>query len=193
MEAGKRRGRGRRRIEIKRIEGREARQVTFTRRRTGLFKKAAELCVLCGAQAAAVVFSPGGRPYVFGDPAVEGIMDRFLGVQMPPASTSLPSAVGEEFHRDEAMSSGGGRHEQSAAAWEEQIERFGLEELARLRDAISDAKRSVKLAREAEITSPLVSSEMESPLDSMLQQMNHMEHASIGTSAAINPFGFPWL
>ncbi|CAA6666988.1 unnamed protein product [Spirodela intermedia] len=86
---------------------------------------------------------PGGRPYVFGDPSVEGIMDRFLGVQMPPASNSLPSAAGEEFRRDEAMSSGEGRDEENAAVWEEQIERFGLEELARLSDAILDAKRSV--------------------------------------------------
>ncbi|CAA7403795.1 unnamed protein product [Spirodela intermedia] len=188
MEAGKRGGKGRRRIEIKRIESREARQVTFSKRRAGLFKKAAELCVLCGVQAAAVAFSPGGRPYVFGDPSVDGIMDRFLGVQMPPASNSLPSAAGEEFRRDEAMSSGEGRDEENAAVWEEQIERFGLEELARLSDAILDAKRSVKLARDAEITSWL---ETEFPLDSMLQQMNRMKDTSIGTSAAIDSLGLP--
>lgn len=37
---------GRQKIEIKKIENEEARQVTFSKRRTGLFKKASELSIL---------------------------------------------------------------------------------------------------------------------------------------------------
>nr|GEV25635.1 agamous-like MADS-box protein AGL62 [Tanacetum cinerariifolium] len=36
---------GRKKIEIKKIEENSSRQVTFSKRRNGLFKKAAELCV----------------------------------------------------------------------------------------------------------------------------------------------------
>ncbi|KAK7844080.1 agamous-like mads-box protein agl62 [Quercus suber] len=42
---------GRQKIEVKQLEGTK-RQVTFSKRRAGLFKKASELCVLCGAEVA---------------------------------------------------------------------------------------------------------------------------------------------
>jgi hypothetical protein len=47
----------RERREIKRIESAAARQVTFSKRRRGLFKKAEELSVLCDADVALIVFS----------------------------------------------------------------------------------------------------------------------------------------
>jgi hypothetical protein len=68
---------GRQKIEIRRIESEEARQVCFSKRRAGLFKKASELVVLCGAEVAAVVFSPAGKAFSFGHPSVEAILDRF--------------------------------------------------------------------------------------------------------------------
>ncbi|KAL0873321.1 hypothetical protein Bca101_023026 [Brassica carinata] len=52
-------------IEITRIENLTSRQVTFSKRRKGLFKKAHELSVLCDAQVAAIVFSQKGRLYDF--------------------------------------------------------------------------------------------------------------------------------
>ncbi|XP_047044193.1 agamous-like MADS-box protein AGL62 [Lolium rigidum] len=68
---------GRRKIEIRRIESRQARQVCFSKRRPGLFKKAGELAVLCGAEVAAVAFSPGGNVFSFGDPSVDSVLGRF--------------------------------------------------------------------------------------------------------------------
>ncbi|KAL5200479.1 hypothetical protein ABZP36_021682 [Zizania latifolia] len=55
--------RGRR--EMRRIEDATSRQVTFSKRRSGLLKKAFELSVLCDAEVALVVFSPRGRLYEF--------------------------------------------------------------------------------------------------------------------------------
>ncbi|KAG6518315.1 agamous-like MADS-box protein AGL61 [Zingiber officinale] len=69
---------GRQKIEIKRIESEEARQVCFSKRRAGLFKKANELSVLCGAHLAVIVFSPAGKPFSFGHPSVDSVLDRFL-------------------------------------------------------------------------------------------------------------------
>jgi hypothetical protein len=51
--------------EVKRIENATSRQVTFSKRRNGLLKKAFELSVLCEAEVALVVFSPRGRLYEF--------------------------------------------------------------------------------------------------------------------------------
>ncbi|KEH43978.1 putative transcription factor MADS-type1 family [Medicago truncatula] len=58
-------------------------QVTFSKRRSGLFKKASELCTICGADVALVVFSPGEKVFSFGQPNVDTLIDRYLS-QVPP-------------------------------------------------------------------------------------------------------------
>lgn len=70
--------RGRQKIEMKLIESKQARQVTFSKRRSGLFKKASELCTLTGCQLALIVFSPSGKPFSFGHNCVDTIVQRFL-------------------------------------------------------------------------------------------------------------------
>ncbi|PIN16209.1 MADS box transcription factor [Handroanthus impetiginosus] len=69
---------GRKKIEIKKIENLSNRQVTFSKRRGGLFKKASELCILCGAEIAIIVHSLGKRVFVFGHTTVDSVIDRFL-------------------------------------------------------------------------------------------------------------------
>ncbi|KAK1436498.1 hypothetical protein QVD17_02278 [Tagetes erecta] len=56
---------GRGRVEVKRIENKINRQVTFSKRRNGLFKKAYELSVLCDAEVALIIFSNAGKLYDF--------------------------------------------------------------------------------------------------------------------------------
>ncbi|OIT39365.1 mads-box transcription factor 57 [Nicotiana attenuata] len=56
---------GRKKVEIKRIGDKNSRQVTFSKRRKGLLKKAKELSILCDADVAVVVFSNRGRLYDF--------------------------------------------------------------------------------------------------------------------------------
>lgn len=48
---------GKQRIKIEYIEDKEKRQVTFSKRKGGLLKKASELHLLCGAHVAIVIFS----------------------------------------------------------------------------------------------------------------------------------------
>nr|WQI83114.1 MADS-box transcription factor [Spirodela polyrhiza] len=52
---------GRGKIEIRKIENPISRQVTFSKRRKGLLKKAHELSVLCDAQIGLIVFSERGK------------------------------------------------------------------------------------------------------------------------------------
>ncbi|CAM8947657.1 hypothetical protein QQ045_017408 [Rhodiola kirilowii] len=56
---------GRGRVELKRIENKINRQVTFAKRRNGLLKKAYELSVLCDAELALIIFSNKGKLYEF--------------------------------------------------------------------------------------------------------------------------------
>ncbi|KAK4403557.1 MADS-box protein SOC1 [Sesamum angolense] len=52
-------------VQMKRIENATSRQVTFSKRRNGLLKKAYELSVLCDAEVALIIFSQKGRLFEF--------------------------------------------------------------------------------------------------------------------------------
>ncbi|KAJ0248798.1 hypothetical protein HA466_0158450 [Hirschfeldia incana] len=63
-------------IEIKRIENLTSKQITFSKRRKGLLKKAHELSVLCDAQVAAIVFSQKGKLYEFASSDMKKMMEQ---------------------------------------------------------------------------------------------------------------------
>ncbi|CAI8607022.1 unnamed protein product [Vicia faba] len=90
---------GRPKIEIARIKDSAARQVTFSKRRTGLFKKASELAVLCGAQVAIVVLSPGNKPYSFGHPSVDAIASKYFQKEFNPSDVLENSSTMEDLNQ----------------------------------------------------------------------------------------------
>ncbi|KAM7275503.1 hypothetical protein ACFE04_017369 [Oxalis oulophora] len=69
---------GRRKVDMKLVEKLSSRQVTFSKRRSGVFKKANELAILCGIMVVVITFSIGGKPYTFGNPDVNTVIDRFI-------------------------------------------------------------------------------------------------------------------
>ncbi|KAM0005933.1 putative transcription factor MADS-type1 family [Helianthus debilis subsp. tardiflorus] len=81
-------GNGRRKIKMEKMENENNLYVTFAKRRPTLFQKASELCILCGAEIAIIVFSPRGKLYSFGHPSVEMIGDRFLTHTSQPSSSN---------------------------------------------------------------------------------------------------------
>ncbi|XAR50346.1 hypothetical protein NMG60_11004640 [Bertholletia excelsa] len=68
---------GRGKVELKRIENPSSRQVTFSKRRNGLLKKAFELSILCDAEVALVVFSPSGKAYQFSSHDIDSTISRY--------------------------------------------------------------------------------------------------------------------
>ncbi|EOA36414.1 hypothetical protein CARUB_v10010907mg [Capsella rubella] len=72
---------GRVKLEIKRIENTTNRQVTFSKRRNGLIKKAYELSVLCDIDIALIMFSPSDRLSLFsGKTRIEDVFTRFINL-----------------------------------------------------------------------------------------------------------------
>ncbi|XP_072986077.1 MADS-box transcription factor 6-like isoform X1 [Typha latifolia] len=69
---------GRGRVEVKRIENKINRQVTFSKRRNGLLKKAYELSILCDAEIALIVFSSRGKLYEFGSVGTRKTLERYM-------------------------------------------------------------------------------------------------------------------
>ncbi|CAN8234064.1 unnamed protein product [Cochlearia groenlandica] len=72
---------GRVKLEIKRIENTTNRQVTFSKRRNGLIKKAYELSILCDIDIALLMFSPSDRLSLFsGKTRIEDVFTRYINL-----------------------------------------------------------------------------------------------------------------
>lgn len=73
---------GRGRIEIRKIENATNRQVTYSKRRLGIMKKAKELTVLCDAEVSIIMFSSTGKFAEYCSPSTDTkkIVDRYQEV-----------------------------------------------------------------------------------------------------------------
>ncbi|KAI3513546.1 hypothetical protein L1887_20882 [Cichorium endivia] len=70
---------GRGKIEIKRIENTSNRQVTYSKRKNGIIKKAKEITVLCDAKVSLVINGSSGKMYEYCSPKTNLIdmLDRY--------------------------------------------------------------------------------------------------------------------
>ncbi|KAI3906924.1 hypothetical protein MKW92_032720 [Papaver armeniacum] len=68
---------GRGKIVIRRIDNSTSRQVTFSKRRNGLLKKAKELSILCDAQVGLMIFSSTGKLHEFSSTNMKSIIERY--------------------------------------------------------------------------------------------------------------------
>ncbi|WVY90882.1 hypothetical protein V8G54_036396 [Vigna mungo] len=70
---------GRGKIEIKRIENSSNRQVTYSKRKNGILKKAKEITVLCDAQVSLIIFAASGKMHDYISPSTTliDILERY--------------------------------------------------------------------------------------------------------------------
>ncbi|KAK8710305.1 hypothetical protein V6N13_145637 [Hibiscus sabdariffa] len=70
---------GRVKVEVKRIPDKKRRQVTFSKRKNGLIKKAGDLAVLCDVEVALFIISSTGIPYQFSTAqSLRQILERYV-------------------------------------------------------------------------------------------------------------------
>ncbi|XP_074573290.1 MADS-box protein SOC1-like [Curcuma longa] len=74
--------------QMRRIENPASRQVTFSKRRRGLLKKAFELSVLCDAEIGLIIFSASGKLYEFATSSMEDTIERYMAHVKQSTSTS---------------------------------------------------------------------------------------------------------
>ncbi|XP_023642287.1 MADS-box transcription factor ANR1 isoform X1 [Capsella rubella] len=73
---------GRGKIVIKRIDNSTSRQVTFSKRRSGLLKKAKELSILCDAEVGVIIFSSTGKLYDYAsNSSMKTVIERYNKVK----------------------------------------------------------------------------------------------------------------
>ncbi|KAB1227754.1 Agamous-like MADS-box protein AGL16 [Morella rubra] len=68
---------GRGKIVIRRIENSTSRQVTFSKRRNGLLKKAKELSILCDAEVGVIIFSSTSKLYNYASTSLKSVIMRY--------------------------------------------------------------------------------------------------------------------
>ncbi|KAH9307491.1 hypothetical protein KI387_035402 [Taxus chinensis] len=93
---------GRGRVEMKRIENKINRQVTFSKRRNGLLKKAHELSVLCDAEVALVIFSSRGKVYEFGSAGTLKTLDRYQKCSYVLQESTASDRESQNWHHEVA-------------------------------------------------------------------------------------------
>ncbi|KAL8114262.1 hypothetical protein AgCh_021204 [Apium graveolens] len=76
--------------QMRRIENATSRQVTFSKRRNGLLKKAFELSVLCDAEVALIIFSPRGKLHEFASSSMHETIQRYRKHTKDVKSNSPP-------------------------------------------------------------------------------------------------------
>ncbi|MED6180554.1 hypothetical protein PIB30_011317 [Stylosanthes scabra] len=156
---------GRQKIPIEKIPKKSHLQVTFSKRRSGLFKKASELCTLCGVEITIVVFSPADKAFSFGHPEVESIIDRYLVLNPPHESMSSTQQLVEahrnanlrdlnmqltqllnhlEMEKKRAEELDHVRKvRQRQFWWERPVDNLGLHELLQLKASIEELKKNL--------------------------------------------------
>lgn len=93
---------GRGPVQLRRIENKINRQVTFSKRRNGLLKKAHEISVLCDAEVALIVFSAKGKLYEYSShSSMEGILERYQRYSFEERAVLDPSIEDQADWGDE--------------------------------------------------------------------------------------------
>ncbi|KAL6899525.1 hypothetical protein ACP4OV_006183 [Aristida adscensionis] len=91
---------GRGRVELKRIENKINRQVTFSKRRNGLLKKAYELSVLCDAEVALIIFSSRGKLYEFGSAGINATLERYQHCCYNAQDSNNPLSESQSWYQE---------------------------------------------------------------------------------------------
>ncbi|GMN54346.1 hypothetical protein TIFTF001_023473 [Ficus carica] len=160
---------GKRKIPMAKIENDQSRMVSFSKRRNGLFKKANELSVLTGTRTAVLVLSQAGRPYVFGSPSLESVVEQFLShSEENIAGTSVATTtVSNDGQTAQSISDDGGdvagcssRIDVAGSSWSDLLEkefdeRESVKKLLALKEDLEEMRRRVALAMDLQFVQSL--------------------------------------
>lgn len=98
----------RRKIEMKFIQDRSRRHITFSKRKAGIMKKAFELSVLTGTQVLLLVASETGPVYTFTTPRLQPLVTKAEGKDLIQACLIAPE---DDAHDDQDAKSVGNTQE----------------------------------------------------------------------------------
>ncbi|KAG6679750.1 hypothetical protein I3842_13G008100 [Carya illinoinensis] len=154
---------GRGKIEIKRIENANSRQVTFSKRRAGLLKKAQELAVLCDAEVAVIIFSNTGKLFDFSSSGMKGTLSRYNEcLDSPEAALVEYKAEKQDSKEVDVLKDEISKlHMKHLRLLGKDLTGLGLKELQQLEQQLSEGLLSVKERKEHLLMEQLEQSRMQ--------------------------------
>uniref|UniRef100_A0A0R0FWV7 MADS-box domain-containing protein n=1 Tax=Glycine max TaxID=3847 RepID=A0A0R0FWV7_SOYBN len=144
----------RKKIPIKKIDNINARQVTFSKRRKGLFKKAQELSTLCDAEIALIVFSATGKLFEYASSSMQQTLERrnqhsgIQGLDNPSIGQQLGSdSFGMLPLRKEIED----KTNELSQLNEEELQGLKIKELQKLEDILQRRWTTISKTKEAKL------------------------------------------
>ncbi|XWS51258.1 hypothetical protein CRYUN_Cryun12cG0161200 [Craigia yunnanensis] len=166
---------GRGRVHLKRIENKINRQVTFSKRRSGLLKKAHEISVLCDAEVALIVFSTKGKLVEYStDSCMETILERYERysyAERPLAANEIEQNGSWTLEHAKLKARMEVLQRNQRHYMGEDLENLGLRELHNLEQQIDSALKHIRSRMNQRMSESI--SELQKK-DKALQEQNNM-------------------
>ncbi|XP_057530088.1 MADS-box transcription factor 27-like [Amaranthus tricolor] len=136
---------GRGKIVIERIDNSTSRQITFSKRRKGLLKKAKELAILCDAEVGVIIFSSTSKLYEYSSSSMKSVTDRYKKAKQEQHHLNSESEL--KFWRQEAEITRQqlqDLHESHRQLMGQKLSGLNIEELQSLEDQLEISLRGIR-------------------------------------------------
>ncbi|KAL6964226.1 hypothetical protein U1Q18_035284 [Sarracenia purpurea var. burkii] len=148
----------RQRIQIKKIDNLTARQVTFSKRRRGLFKKALELSTLCDAEIALIVFSATGRLFEYASSSMNQVIERhnlqgdnLVQLNQPSPDLQFKNSTSAMLSKEVEE-----RTHELRRLWGEELHGLNVEELKKLEKSLEGGLSRVLKTKDEKIEKEII-------------------------------------